>query len=299
MTRRSSAFVIVRSPDATYATSASLIISCLSRHARIERIPSGPGGPNRVNRCGRNRARSLSESGRKSSETFRFVNAVAGPFRLLPADARFLLTCAEDFHYRFRKGYARQGVSVAVLHKTVRADFKEEGVVSKHLNARSGFVAVIALALTLLPGLASAQALIKVNDTVNFPARNPPSGLVRRAAARRHRGEHHRLPAEHLPPPRALHRGRPAREGRHLLLHDRQPEPRQGRRRDRKVPDHRVRRSGRLRRVEADQRMEHRRRPHSRAVLPQLSGERRDPRVAGLRHVVLPAANGHAGLGGP
>ncbi len=103
---------------------------------------------------------------------------------------------------------------------------KEEGVRSRILSARVALVA-LAVVVALLPGLASAQAIIKVNDNVNFRLGILLQGWAdwngQSDANRRRR----RLPAEPVPAPSAILPRRPGGEGRHVLLHDGQPEPRE------------------------------------------------------------------------
>ena len=48
-----------------------------------------------------------------------------------------------------------------------RADVKEDGVRSRIIPTRIVLVS-LALLIAILPGIANAQAIIKVNDTVNF-----------------------------------------------------------------------------------------------------------------------------------
>ena len=148
----------------------------------------------------------------------------------------------------------------------------------------SARVALVALAVVvaLLPGIASAQAIIKVNDNVNFrlgillqgwadwtgqsTPPGTPAGFQQNLFLRRAR----------------FFARRSGRQGRHVLLHDGQPEPRQVHADGLTQSDdrrqgarHRLHRPGRLPRVGGRERVPDPGRPHPHPALPQLQLERR------------------------
>src|SRR5664279_1251303 len=183
-----------------------------------------------------------------------------------------------------------------------RADLKEEGVRSKIRSNRFALVS-LALLIALLPAVANAQAIIKVNDTVNFKLGillqgwadwNGQSNAVGETA-----GFQQNL---FLRRARFFVGGQVAKDVTFFFMTD---NPNLGKSTQTltsgttgvKAPGTGFIRSGRVRRVEDRERVRDPGRPHPHSALPQLQLERREPRLDGLRNLFLPGKRPNAVVG--
>ena len=169
---------------------------------------------------------------------------------------------------------------------------------------RSNRFALVSLALliALLPAVASAQAIIKVNDNVNFRLGILLQGWAdwngQSDAAGDTAGFQQNL---FLRRARFFLGGQVAKDVTFFFMTD---NPNLGkstqtvaRRHGRQGAGHRLHRPGRVPRVGDRERVPAQGRPHPDSALPQLQLERREPRHDGLRHLVVPGERLDAVLG--
>ena len=172
---------------------------------------------------------------------------------------------------------------------------------SKILSNRFALVS-LALLIALLPAVANAQAVIKVNDNVNFrlgilmqawadwngqPGHGDTAGFQQNLFLRR---------------ARFFLGGQVAKDVSFFFMTDnpnlgKSTQTVGGTAHGRQGAGHGLHRPGRLRRVEDRERVPDRRRPDPHSALPQLQLERREPPHDGLRHLVVPGERLDAVLG--